>query len=390
MGHIEKRTRNRTAVWRARYRDPGGRERSRTFARKIEAERFLSSVETAMNRGDWIDPSLGRTTIAEWAPRWLAAKRRLKPKTRAGYESLLRAHLVPALGDVPLAKLERIHVEQWVSGMENSGLSASRIRQGFNVLAAMLDAAVANGMIVRNVARGVELPRIPRKERRFLSEPQVMRLAEAVPVEYRALILVLAYSGMRWGEAVALRRGRCDLLRRRLHVLESAVEVDGTLSWGLPKTHRQRAVSIPAFVCEDLAIHLADVPDDPDALVFRASIGGPMRHSDFLRYVWRPAVERGQLPTGLTPHELRHTAAALLIAQGAGPKSVQAQLGHSTITTTFDTYGHLFEGHLDDVMDRLDTRWRATTTKPDAPVNDGAREAAVIDFPVPGDGHPSL
>ena len=64
------------------------------------------------------------------------------------------------------------------------------------------------------------------------------------------------------------------------------------------------------------------------------------------------------LPDGLTPHELRHTAASLLIAHGAGPKSVQAQLGHSTIVTTFDTYGHLFEGHLDEVMDRLDTRWR--------------------------------
>lgn len=80
--------------------------------------------------------------------------------------------------------------------------------------------------------------------------------------------------------------------------------------------------------------------------------------SDFIRYRWRPAVHAAGLPAGLTPHELRHTAASLLIANGAGPKSVQVQLGHSTITTTFDVYGHLFEGHLDDVMDRLDAEWR--------------------------------
>lgn len=137
---------------------------------------------------------------------------------------------------------------EWVSSMEDSGLSASRVRQAFNVLAAMLDAAISNGMLVRNAARGVELPRIPKSQRRFLTEEQVMRLADTGPPEYRSLILVLAYWGMRWHYA-----GRCDLLRPRLQVMESAVEVDGHLSWGLPKTHRQRSVSIPSFVCEALA-----------------------------------------------------------------------------------------------------------------------------------------
>ena len=387
MGHIEKRARQHGTVWRARYRGPDGRERSRSFPRKLDAERFLAATETAINRGDWIDPDLGRTTIAQWAPRWLVSKRKLKPKTRAGYDSLLRSRILPHFGDVPLNKLERIHIEAWISDMQNDGLSASRIRQAFNVLAAMLDTAVANSMLTRNVARGVELPRIPKTPRRFLSEEQVMRLADEVPAEHRALVLVLAYSGIRWGEAVAMRRGRCDLLRRRLHALEAAVEVDGHLVWGPPKTHRQRAVSIPAFVCEDLAEHLAGLADDPDALVFQASIGGPLRHTDFIRYVWRPAVRAARLPKGLTPHELRHTAASLLIAHGAGPKSVQAQLGHSTITTTFDTYGHLFEGHLDAVMDRLDTRWRrarstgAFSTETDAPA-----DADILGWPTTREG----
>jgi integrase len=320
MGHIERREREGGVVWRARYRDPAGRERSRSFRRKIEAERFLTQTEAALHHGDWTDPDLGRTTVRAWAPQWLRTKRGLKPKTLSSYQSLLRSRVLPALGDTPLAKLDRARVEAWVSDLEAHGLSASRIRQAFNVLAAMLDAAVANRMITRNVARGIELPRIPKTERRFLTEAQVMRLADAAPLEHRALILVLAYSGIRWGEAVALRRGRCDLLRRRLHILEAAVEVDGHLSWGTPKTHRQRSVSIPAFVCDDLAEHLVGAPMNPDELVFHASTGGPLRHGDFIRYVWRPAVRAGGLPEGLTPHELRHTAASLLIAQGAGPK----------------------------------------------------------------------
>lgn len=168
-----------------------------------------------------------------------------------------------------------------------------------------------------------------------------------------------SHSGIRWGEAVALRRQACDLLRRQLRIEESATEIGGHLSWGLPKTHRRRAVSVPRFVADDLAAHLAsEVPADPEALVFTVGGFGPVRHGDFLRYRWRPAVKAAELPAGLTPHELRHTAASLLIAGGAGPKSIQTQLGHSTITTTFDVYGHLFEGHLDEVMDRLDDDWR--------------------------------
>lgn len=371
MGHVEKRIRDKGVVRRARYRDPANREHNKTFTRKVDAERFLASVETSIAKGDWADPALGRITLAEWAPQWLASKRRLKPKTRYGYESLLTSRILPALGDMPLARLERIHVEQWITRLDDEGLSASRIRQAFNVLAAALDTAVANGMLVRNVARGVELPRMARAERLFLSAEQLGRLSDAIEEHLQALVLVLGYGGLRWGEAAALRRGRCDLLRRRIHVQESLSEIGSRLLFGPPKTHRVRSVTLPAFVCEGLARHLEEfVPEGADELVFTTVGGAPLRNSDFRRYYWKRAVSAAGLPPQLTPHELRHTAAALLIANGAGPKSVQAHLGHATITTTFDTYGHLFEGHLDEVMERLEADWRrsrAAHTRPTAP-----------------------
>lgn len=236
--------------------------------------------------------------MGDWATQWLESKRSLKPKTRLGYESLLRSRVLPHLGGFRLAGMQRIHVEQWISQMQDEDLSPSRIRQAFNVLAAMLDAAITNDMIARNVARGIDLPRLRPARRRFLSQQQVAALANAIDPAYRVLVLVLAYSGLRWGEAVALRRGRCDLLRRRLHVLESATEVGGQLVWGSPKTHRVRSVSLPTFVCEELAQHLAaQVGDDADALVFTTEIRRP-RSPQRLPSLPLASCRRGGRPAG--------------------------------------------------------------------------------------------
>lgn len=362
MAHIQRRIRNGAVRWVARSSLPSGREISRTFKRKIDAERWMATTEAAKLRGDWVDPAAGKVRTGEWAPRWLETKRNLKPKTRHSYRSLLDSLVLPRFEDVPLNRIDRAQVEAWVADLEGRGLSASRIHQGYNVLAQVLDAAMANGMLARNVARGVELPRITTRERRFLTAGQVAALADAIDVRYRPFILVLAYGGLRWGEAVAIRRRRVDLLRRRIEVAEAVTEVNGTPIWGTPKTHQARSVTLPRVVCDDLARHLERIEEDPDALVFPAPKGGVLRHPAFMRRQWRPALNVAKLPENLTPHELRHTCAALLIAQGADPKAVQAQLGHSSIMVTFDVYGHLFDGHLDDVMDRLDAAHRDSET----------------------------
>ncbi|MFN2557789.1 MAG: tyrosine-type recombinase/integrase [Nitriliruptorales bacterium] len=112
---------------------------------------------------------------------------------------------------------------------------------------------------------------------------------------------------------------------------------------------------MPQFVVEELAAHLTSRPADPEALVWTSPQGGPLRYSNFMKRA--RAVDAAQLGR-LTPHELRHTAASLLIAEGASPKSVQAQLGHASITVTLDIYGYLWPEHLDDVMARFDERHR--------------------------------
>lgn len=353
MAHVQKRQRGGEVRWVARFPAPDGSERSKTFDRKVDAERWLADQEAERARGTWTDPALGKVSVGEWAERWLDSKRRIKAKTRRGYRSLLDSRILPAFEEVPLGKLERVDVERWVGAMVDEGLSASRIRQAHQCLGAVLDSAMDNGYVGRNVARRVELPRKDKPEHRFYTAAQVAAFAESGDDQHRVIAYVLAYGGLRWSELVALRRGRCDLLRHRLLIAEGAPDVAGELVFDTTKTGRDRWVQLPAFVVELLAAHLETVDGDPNALVFTAPQGGPLRYSNYRRKMWDPARERAGLPD-LTPHDLRHTCASLMRANGADVKAIQSQLGHSSSQVTLDTYTHLFEHALDGVMDAME------------------------------------
>lgn len=150
-----------------------------------------------------------------------------------------------------------------------------------------------------------------------------------------------------------LRVGDVDFLRSRLTVAEAIVEVGGRLYRGGTKTGAQRMVTLPRSVTEALAAHLAAFPPGPEGLVFTAPEGGPLRRSSFRSRVWLPAT-RGVKLEGLRVHDLRHTAAALAITAGAHPKAISERLGHASITTTLNTYGHLFPALDEELAGRLD------------------------------------
>ncbi|MGH2659347.1 MAG: tyrosine-type recombinase/integrase, partial [Actinomycetota bacterium] len=230
----------------------------------------------------------------------------------------------------------------------------------------------------------VRLPRARRREIHFLSAAEVTALAEATVSPYDTLIYLLAYGGLRWGEAAALRRSRCHLTRSRIEVSESLAEVAGRLYFGPTKTYRRRTVVLPGFLREMLAAHLArHVERTPEALVFTDSVGGPLRNANFRQRMWQPAVAAACLPEGLRIHDLRHTCAALLIARGAHPKAIQAHLGHSSIQVTLDIYGHLFPDEMDRLAEQLDAAHVASSRQIAASVRHGGG-AEVIEFPSRG------
>ena len=351
MGSINRIDRPRP--WRARYRGPDGRQHSKSFKRKIDAERWLRDEESRADRGEWVDPTAGSVRYAPWADTWLAGLHSIGPKTRHGYESLLRSRVLPTFGEIQLRRISTASVRAWVAAMADDGLSGARIRQALQVLRASLDVAVSDGLIIKNPASGVKAPRVEKRRQRYLTADELGRLADAAR-DYGPLVWLLGWSGLRWGEAVALKVGRVDTKRRRLRVEEAATEVGGKIHFGLPKTHETRTVILPKLVMGRLEPLIER--RDADELVFTAPKGGPLRQSNFRR-TWRRAVETAEVPDDLLVHDLRDTAASLAIATGASIKAVQRMLGHASAAMTLDTYGSLFEEDLQALADRIDERY---------------------------------
>lgn len=358
MANIAKRPDGR---WRARYRDSTGREHSRHFQRKIDAQRWLDGVTTAVTTGMYVDPARSAVTVRTWSERWLATKVDLKPTTRCRYEGLLRVNVLPRWGDITLADVTHEGVAAWVADLTRRGLAAATVRQAHRVLSMVFSLAVRDGRLARNPADHVPLPRAGQRERVYLTHEQVEALANAAGGA-RIVILFLAYTGVRFGELAGLRVRRLDLMRRRAAIAEAAAEVRGEIVFGTPKTHQERAVPIAAFLVDDLADLVAG--KGADDLVFTAPKGGVLRLQNFRHTVWEPATRSVGL-TGLTPHSLRHTAASLAIAAGADVKVVQQMLGHKSATMTLDLYGHLYDDRLDEVAERMDAaRRHARVTSP--------------------------
>jgi integrase len=354
MASIQKRVRNGRTTYRVHYRDPAGRQRSKVFRLKVDANDWLHANETAKGERRWVDPAAGRERFGEWAERWYATTAALRPTTRRDYRVLLDNQVLPAFAAARLADLDALAVREWLAGLVGGGLSAKRARKAHQVLAQVLDAAVDGGKLARNVAAGVKLPKVQRREMHFLDAVQVEALADAIDPRYPTLVRVAAYTGLRPCELVALRVGRLNLLRGTVRVAEAAPEVAGRLEWGGVKTHEARTVRLPRFLCDELAAYLAGRPHGPEDLVFTAPLGGPLRESKFVPGYFKPAVRAVGLPATVRFYDLRHTAASLLIREGASVKAVQRQLGHATASITLDTYGHLFPDELDALATRLE------------------------------------
>jgi integrase len=293
-------------------------------------------------------------TLEAWSKEYLGFSVHLKPKTRVGYESLLKTRILPAFGPLPLDAIDGLAIRRWIAEMHSEGLSASRIQQSYRLLSQMLTSAIDCGLLERNPCARVRIPRGVRTEMSCLTADEVERLADAVPVRYRPLIHVLAYGGLRWGEATALRKHRCDLENGRLIIAESLADVNGRAIFGETKTHRVRKTRIPDFLVEEFRAHQETVDPAPDALLFTAPKGGPLRIANFRRRVWWPALDAAGLPRSTRIHDMRHTCASLLIRQGVHPKAIQHHLGHASIQITMDRYSHLLPDQFDDLASKLD------------------------------------
>jgi integrase len=326
-------------AWEVRYRDGDNNTRRKTFRTKPEALDFQSSVRTDKHRGEFISPRRAETLLRAVAEDWFATTADLKPKTRAGYRSILDYHVLPELGSYPVGRVTPAVIKRFLTGRE---VGPGTQRNILRVLSPILAHAVDDEMIRANPCARVKLPKATRQEMLFLTADEIATLADAITPQYRTLVYFAAYTGLRSGEIAALRMKNLGPDARRVTVEGSVADVNGKLHFGPPKNGRVRTVSLPRFLGELLTKQVAG--KDPDDYVFGATRGGPLRHGNFYARHFKPTVQLA-LPAhlqGLRFHDLRHTAASLLIAQGRHPKAIAERLGHSSIAITMDRYGHLY------------------------------------------------
>ncbi|MBM4640462.1 tyrosine-type recombinase/integrase [Rhodococcus hoagii] len=346
-----------------RYRTPDrGQTKKRGFRTKRDAEAFAATVEVEKLNGSYVAPALGRITVGELGADWLARKQiDVKPSSYNSLETAWRVHVEPRWGRARIADIDLDSVERWITDLVRAGKGATVVIRAYGALAGILDSAVKSKRLASNPARGVEnLPRKQRKARVYLSHEQVQALAEEAG-RHETLVYVLAYCGLRWGEAIALRVNHLDLLRKRLTVVDNAVQVNGEIHVGTPKSHIHRSVPVPAFLVEMLAVQCQG--RGRGDLVFPSRHGGHLLRPVSFTGWFTKAVERSGVPR-LTPHDLRHTAASLAVSAGVNVKALQRMLGHASAAMTLDTYADLFDDDLEAVGTALDdARSRSSVPK---------------------------
>jgi integrase len=351
MATIEPYQTKQGRRYQVRYRTPDHKQtKKRGFQTKRDAEAFAATVEVAKLQGNYVLPALGRVTVSELGPTWLDRQTHLKPSSYRPLETAWRVHVEPQWGQWKLLDIDTDSVEAWVSDMTRTR-GATVVIRAYGVLAGVLDSAVKAKRLSINPARGVgNLPRKKRKEHVYLSHSDIRALADESG-RNGAMVLTMAYCGIRWGEAVGLRVKDLDMLRRRLTVEENAVEVGREVIVGTPKSHKKRSVPVPKFVVLELARQCEG--KGRDDLVFPGLDGNHMRSPRSERGWFDGAVKRAGLPR-ITPHDLRHSAASMAVSAGVNVKALQRMLGHASAAMTLDVYSDLFDDDLNAVADALD------------------------------------
>ena len=274
MAHIERRVRNGKVT----YRDLIGREYAKVFARKADAQRFLTEMENNKLRGTWTDPALGRVLFRGWLAEWWTTTTNLRSSTRARDEMLLRRYAVPRFGDLALVTISQRDVRAWVAELSAGPLAPATVQKAYQLLGKVMGAAVDAGMPAQSPCRRVPLPKVEREEMQFLTPAEIARLADVI----WSPPTVACASGSWPGCAVVTStcsgdgHGGADRHRGRGRAAVRAAQ----------DRAGRRTVGLPRAVVEELAAHLAG-PGDPEAFVFTAPQGGPLRVIAFRARVWR-------------------------------------------------------------------------------------------------------
>ena len=368
--------------YRARYIGPDGTERSKSFPdrQKRQADAWLAQIEADMARGQFIDPSAGRTTVKLFAEKWLASLS-MDPQSFVSTEQRIRLHVVPHLGNRPLASLRPSHIREWLVKLAGLGLSAATQRVVFANLSTLLTAAVEDHLIPRNPCRStsVRAPKLADRRMAPWLRSRVLAVRDALPSEYRAMVDLAGGCGLRQGEVFGLAVDQVDFIEGTVHVVRQVRLIRNRPVFSLPKGGKTRAVPLPDSVATGLQAHITAHPpvsvtlpwrdvDGPPVtapLLFFDADGGNLNRNLFNRSTWRPALTAAGVPHGRENgmHALRHFYASVLLDAGESIKALSDYLGHHDPGFTLRTYTHLMPSSEKRTKEAVD---RALGDGPDA------------------------
>lgn len=353
--------RGRGAVFTYTWRDHAGRQYSRKAGNTLEeAKAYKRRIDDQLALGSY--QATSTTTFAQYAASWIEIAP-LKEQTRYRYRGILRCHVLPVFGPLQLAKIHPHLVRGWVAEQVAGPLSASSVRQNIAVLRSCLKAAQIDGHLQTLPLLGVKMPRAHPRQPAVLTLPEAFAMIDAAPPAWQCAIATALFTGLRLGELLALTRADVDLPGRRLSVRATLSEVSGRT----PRLRREepksragyRQVPIVEALAARLEQHLERLGPTDEDVVFASPVGTLMSKSNFYRDAWRPTrAAAGR--QDLTFHDLRHTAASLLLAHsGAELAELKFVLGHSQIAHTVDLYGHLVPGRLEGLRSTFDAAVQA-------------------------------
>lgn len=318
--------------YQARYPGPDGvvRPADDTFETKTEAEVWLTRKEAEILEDDWIDPDAGAILLRDYGATWIEERPGLRPKTITSYKSLLRVHIAPHFPATTVAELKIGTVRRWRKKLLDNGVGSVTTAKAYRLLRAIMNTAVDDGLIRRNPCRikGAGTEESP--ERPVLTVHQVYALADVIGPRYRALVLLATFASLRWAELAALTPQDIDLAACTVRVTRQInYPPGGGHTFGPPKSRAgRRIVSFPDLIVPDLRAHLDGLGKDA-ALLFTSPDGQPLRHSNFYRRAWQPALAATDL-AGTHFHDLRHSGNQFTADAGANPRELMARMGHDS------------------------------------------------------------
>ena len=339
--------------WLARWRDPDGRQRAETFARKLDADRHIAKMTVDTLSGAYVDPRAGRITVAGWWSRWSANQVQWSPGTRERYTGAWHRHIEPKVGSRSLGKVTHSDLRAVLAG---SGLQPSTLTFLRAVLTAMFTAARKDRLIPVSPAEGLQVPKVAPEAPRPLDDGEIDRLVAVCDPWERVWVLTGLGTGVRISESLAVRTAKLDFLRRELHVDDQArTPKAGEVELGPVKNRKPRTVPLADSLAVELGRHIeATIPlvdGRRDGFLFPAHDGRLLRRARatarFASIAKRAGLE------DVTWHNLRDTAATTMLRNGLNPAYVAKVIGN-TVPVLLARYAGVLPDDVDLARKALD------------------------------------